>query len=226
MTRYAHFAVNSCDFPFVLLVAHACILSFSFLSAKRSLIVNGWVAEKGRYPYFVTLQHYGGGALIAPDIILTAGHTKPTHRSNVKPHVGTYSFKTDKKDVDYEEFDIETMVRHPGFVQVNDDDFIRDFTLLKLKGRSSHTPVRINRSPNIPAIGQEVIAMGVGDTNPSPYKQDISSVLREVNLNVISNQQCREAASLKRNLTYDGRIYPSMMCTTGGPHNERDSWYE
>jgi V8-like Glu-specific endopeptidase len=42
----------------------------------RSMIVNGHDAVPGRFPYFVALQHYGGGVLIAPDIVLTAGHCK------------------------------------------------------------------------------------------------------------------------------------------------------
>jgi len=191
---------------------------------QRHLIVNGKIAEKGRYPYFVTLQHYGGGALIAPDIVLTAGHTKPEKHSHVKPHVGTYSFKHDVKGVDYEEFEIVEAVRHPGFVHVDEDDFIRDFTILKLNGQSSRPVIKINRNPLLPSLNQEVIAMGVGDTNPNPEKEDISDVLREVNLNAISNEECEMAESKERGLTYHNLIYPSMMCTTGGPNSERDSW--
>jgi hypothetical protein len=85
--------------------------------------------------------------------------------------------------------------------------------------------VKINRDHSIPHDFQEVVAMGVGDTSSNPKKQKISNVLRQVNLNVISNAECEMAHSDERNLTYHNRIYPSMMCTTGGPHNERDSWY-
>jgi secreted trypsin-like serine protease len=190
---------------------------------ERILIVNGEIAEKGRYPYFVTLKHYGGGALIAPDIVLTAGHTKPLHKHDVKPHVGTYDFETDMKGVDYEEFEILKSIQFDGFVRINDDDFIRDFTILKLNGHSKHSVVKINRDHSIPHDFQEVIAMGVGDTSSNPKRQEISNVLRQVNLNVISNAECEMAHSDERNLTYHNRIYPSMMCTTGGPHNERDS---
>jgi secreted trypsin-like serine protease len=45
-------------------------------SSSRALVVNGEDAVRGRYPYFVTLQHYGAGALIAPDIVLSAGHCR------------------------------------------------------------------------------------------------------------------------------------------------------
>jgi hypothetical protein len=46
------------------------------LQSSRALVVNGKDAVRGRYPYFVTLQHYGAGALIAPDIVLSAGHCR------------------------------------------------------------------------------------------------------------------------------------------------------
>ena len=46
------------------------------LQSSRVLVVNGEDAVRGRYPYFVTLQHYGAGALIAPDIVLSAGHCR------------------------------------------------------------------------------------------------------------------------------------------------------
>lgn len=41
---------------------------------RRELIVNGYDAKRGRYPYFVTIEDWCGGSLIAPDIVLTAGH--------------------------------------------------------------------------------------------------------------------------------------------------------
>jgi secreted trypsin-like serine protease len=40
----------------------------------RELILNGHDAGRGRYPYFVTIEDWCGGALIAPDIVLTSGH--------------------------------------------------------------------------------------------------------------------------------------------------------
>ena len=41
----------------------------------RDLIIGGQSAKNGDYPYFVHFQPPGcGGTLIAPDIVLTAGH--------------------------------------------------------------------------------------------------------------------------------------------------------
>jgi hypothetical protein len=216
--------------------------SSSKSQSSRHLIINGRTAVRGRYPYFCTLDHYGGGALIAPDIILTAGHVKPGRRSDVQPRVGMYSFKHlhhndddddsvegdgDAVKDDFEQFPIQEMVRHPDFVYVGDDEFIHDFTILKLQGQSTKQPVRINRHAHVPAIGQAVTAMGVGNT--SPDYESKSSVLKEVVLHAIANDVCEKSESDsnsgREDESYKGRIFPSMMCTTGGPHNERDAWY-
>jgi secreted trypsin-like serine protease len=45
----------------------------------RSLIIGGKAATKGDYPYFAHFDSPGcGGTLIAPDIVLTAGHVSST----------------------------------------------------------------------------------------------------------------------------------------------------
>jgi secreted trypsin-like serine protease len=43
---------------------------------KRERIINGQNARRGRFPYFVRVvgSHQCGGALIAPDIVVTAAH--------------------------------------------------------------------------------------------------------------------------------------------------------
>jgi secreted trypsin-like serine protease len=200
----------------------------SFLLHKRPsrrLIINGETALKGRYPYFVTLDHFCGGALIAPDVVLVAGHCKTSNKNVRKAHyahVGRYSFKHDIDGVDYEEIRIVQQVRHPSFKWVGDDEFIHDFLLLKLKRPSTKPTIQLNRHAHVPAENQTVVAMGVGNTDPD-YESK-SDVLKEVSLNAIANKRCEESYDLERNTSYHGRIFPSMMCTTGGEQNERDAW--
>jgi secreted trypsin-like serine protease len=194
------------------------------------LIIHGQTAPKGRYPYFVTLDRDCGGALIAPDIVLTAGHCKPTKSQyqTLRPRVGTYSFTKDKRDVDYEEFKIVTAVRHPDFVRVGDDEFIYDFSIIQLDRPASRRfiPVRINRNDDIPALGSSsrggdsnVVAMGMGYTH-ADY-DSMSDILKQVTLNPVSNKLC--ATSTDGDESYKGRIHSTHLCTTGGPRNRRDA---
>lgn len=106
---------------------------------------------------------------------------------------------------------------------MDDDEFINDFVLVKLDGQSTKPVVQLNRNHSLPR-DDDVIAMGVGNTDPDPEIQNRSDILKQVTLTCITNDVCAEAIDPKRNLTYEGHILPSMLCTTGGPHNERDAW--
>jgi hypothetical protein len=172
----------------------------------------------------VALKHYCGGVLIAPDLVLTAGHC--WFDSQMTPTIGAYFYSDSHRlddDIHFETFTISAQIRHPRWVYVGEDEFIYDYSIIKLNGQSSKQVIRVNRQDAIPHNGQEVIAMGMGDIDPYfDYRPD---VLQEVRLNTISNDRCEKSFDLNRNETYQGRIHPSMICTTGGTHNERDSWY-
>ena len=46
-------------------------------AGERSLIIGGSEAAAGDYPYFAHFENPGcGGTLIAPDLVLTAGHVR------------------------------------------------------------------------------------------------------------------------------------------------------
>ena len=195
--------------------------------SQRSLIIQGETAPKGRYPYFTTLDHYCGGALIAPDVILTAGHCKPSRRDLDKVHlaIGRYSFANKKEGVSesylQNDITIEQAVRHADWQRLGDDEFRHDFTLLFLDKPATDTPiVKINRNPFLPRGSQEVRAMGVGFTH-ADYESK-ANILQQVQLNYLSNDRCEQ--STDGTDSYQGRIDETHMCTTGGPDNERDAW--
>lgn len=172
---------------------------------SRSLIVNGYDAEPDKYPYFCTLEEYCGGVLIAPDIILTAGHCKGPHMHRVHPHVGAYSYD------DYQEsFRLERALRHPQFNRTEDyEDMVFDFTLIKLHGTSSLPYLPINRNAAFPMDHQDVVVLGLGvigdDTDERP------DVLQQVTLQTISNAACN--ASSNDETSYEGRIHDTNLCT-------------
>jgi len=215
---------------------------------RRELIIGGERAPQGRYPYFSTLQHYCGGSLIAPDVILTAGHCLPAHKHAVQPRVGTYSFFDGREDSDHGElFNIKHMVRHDEWKALGEDEFRHDFTLLFLGGSSAKQYVKLNRNPGIPIAGETLTVMGVGWTTADWERAKKSVVLRETELNYLPNDQCRlsnnTSTSSSRDddnssadddnskeedeedfVTYEGRVHSDHICTTGGPNNERDAW--
>jgi secreted trypsin-like serine protease len=153
----------------------------------------------------------------------------PRRTDSVQPHVGRYSFYDDDTSKSY---DIVAMKRHPHWTLVADDNFRHDFSLLFLSEKASDDYVRINRDPNLPSNGQTVFAMGVGWTSSDYEVAKSSNVLKEVNLEYLKNEKCElsnNAHSLGKHddddglIEYKGIIHDDHLCTTGGPHNERDA---
>jgi Trypsin len=223
------------------------------LQQRRQLLIGGETAPENRYPYYVSLQHYCGGALIAPDIVLTAGHCKPGRHDRVRVAVKRYIYppldddgeedagsghmtegsRRDDPNVVYEE--IVESHRHPDWSDPGDDDFVHDFSLLKLapsrhrqdrynahrERRADRIVVRINRDPTVPLVGQVVRVLGAGDTVPGENSR--SNILQQVDLQAVSNLDCDASYSVDRNLSYGGRIHPSHLCTGYGTNNTKDA---
>ena len=152
----------------------------SFLQLRK-LILNGHNVPKGRYPYFVSLDYHNGvvlaGVLVAPDVVLTAGHCFPKTNENVTARIGTYSLA---HDVHPEEFEVIRAMRHPGWVEFA-QGFSHDFSLFKLSGKATKTSplATINRNASIPALNGETLqVLGLGWTNMShiPSPADIVQV--------------------------------------------------
>uniref|UniRef100_A0A7S3L5L1 Peptidase S1 domain-containing protein n=1 Tax=Amphora coffeiformis TaxID=265554 RepID=A0A7S3L5L1_9STRA len=209
---------------------------------RRRLIVNGQDAPANRFPYFSTLDRYCAGALIAPDIVLTAGHCKPHRRRDIgQLHVGTYYFDYDldaedngEANYDDETFDLSAMVRHPEFKRKGDDEFRHDFTILKLSGVSSQRIVRINRDPRVPFPDQGLVSMGLGflydvweqdddedDDTERPLRPEL---LQEANVNYLPSDICRLASDEDESYSHpQNRIGETHLCTYVPPTNGRDA---
>lgn len=84
---------------------------------RRQLIVGGQVAQPGKYPYFALVNDDCGGSLIAPDIVLTAGHCKP-HR--------TLRNSYEDEEVDYVRVGIFAREEHNSDDDDEDDDHNTD----------------------------------------------------------------------------------------------------
>jgi hypothetical protein len=198
-------------------------------SFGRNLIIGGHFVEKGRYPYFVSIDKNNGvvvaGALIAPDIVLSAGHVALDNMGNLTIKIGTYDVHNDPSTFS-EEIPVERWVL-PDEADFQWDEFApgyfaNDFMIFKLAHKAiHHKPIQLNRNDSIPAAGRAVRIMGLGWTNvsfPSP-----SSIVKEINMLIVSNEDCANTTDPLRG-SYDGLIVPSMICTKSPLNTTRDAW--
>ena len=170
----------------------------------RNLIVGGEDATLGRYPYAVTLQrgfgsHVCMGSLIAPDIVLTAAHCGDMQEA----HIGRDQVQSNN-DIS-ETFAIVDRRYHPRY-EFEPDVFDFDYSIVKLIGESSITPIMLNRNPMFPGVGFEVTTVGWGLKNVSDTTS-LANDLQEATVKAIDNEQCRGLWSAET-------VQDHMYCTT------------
>ena len=163
--------------------------SADLASNLKKLIIGGNEAFIGRYPYQVEVFASGdngddlvcGGTLIDPEWVLTAaGCFTPTLS---KVAIGRHN-QTDA-DETYELIGINFAVIHPNFSPFYVDN---DFLMIKLSAPSKTPVITLNANPKLPKDSMNVTAMGWGDIDKESGLNN--DVLREIELNVISNIQC------------------------------------
>lgn len=191
---------------------------------QRSLIVGGHNIEPGRYPYFVSIDKNNGvivnGALIAPDIVLSAGHIALNHMDNLTIKIGPYAVH--ENEVFAEEIECQEWLVPSSWGETVPNFFHNDYMILKLAKTSSHPLVRINRDPAMPYDGQRVVMTGLGWLTESYLSP--ANIVQEVELMAVDNDECKATADPKRNMTYAGAIDESMLCTKAPPNTTRDGW--
>mmetsp|Transcript_42340 Transcript_42340/g.83152 ORF Transcript_42340/g.83152 Transcript_42340/m.83152 type:complete len:294 (-) Transcript_42340:30-911(-) len=150
-------------------------------------IINGFETPtkrgKERYRYFaLSVGGLGscGGTLIADNVVISAAHCLPAFKSEVL--IGIYS-KYFEDRFSYERFNILKRIPHKKYIPGTDDS---DYMLIILDGKSKFTPACIPSYANFVEKGKELRVLGFGVTEDGKE----SSLLREVNVESISNSQC------------------------------------
>ncbi len=179
-------------------------------NAKRDLrtrIIGGDKAVEDRYAYAVSLfdsyGHFCGGSLIAEDVVLSAAHCDSQGRGNYNAVAGRHAHA----DNDGQEFSVKTAIPHPNYDDVTTDN---DFMLIFLnESATSNEFVRLNTDDATPEIGAAVTVMGWGDIDPTD-EQVLSSELMEVDVNVITNEECEKSGGDFG--SYEEQITSNMLC--------------
>mmetsp|Transcript_16699 Transcript_16699/g.19060 ORF Transcript_16699/g.19060 Transcript_16699/m.19060 type:complete len:685 (+) Transcript_16699:162-2216(+) len=182
---------------------------------SKARIIGGQEAGRNRFPYLASLTyqrgHTCGGSLIADDIILTAAHCQEAID-------GVDLGRHNVKDTDeiFERFNIEKIVPHPDYVGKSDPGvkYNNDFMILKLYGWSKQALISLNSEPSVPSNNEEVTVMGWGvadNVNKLP-----SDILKEVSVNMIPNNQCRNKSGYINGMpvSFSDKITSNMMCAT------------
>ena len=191
------------------------------ISSSRIIDINESPAEEDTYPYIVSLklttgEHCCGGSLIARDVVLTAAHCQQCTYVVVGRH--------DLSDDDGDEIYVREEMRHPNYDNnglLEDNDFMLVFLEGPSTTKNART-VKLNSIASVPNVGEDVIAMGWGDTDIQDdfnlFTDDdvkMSDVLMDITVQVISKEDCENGGGIELNgnyYTYMNQVTENMLC--------------
>lgn len=93
---------------------------------------------------------------------------------------------------DGDEIDVKDEMMHPDY---NGDTTDNDFMLLFLKRSTTEDVELVQLSPNSISEGMDVTVMGWGDTHKDENINELATELMEVEVTVITNDECEQSKS-------------------------------
>ena len=107
--------------------------------------------------------------------------------------------------------EVEVEMVHPDY---DDDTTDNDFMLLFLKRSTTEDVDLAIVNPDMISEGQNVTVMGWGDIDPDQDESELANKLMEVEVTVISNEDCDASESTEPGWedNYNGQITDNMMC--------------
>ena len=220
------------------LIEEATILPSSFKSSssqqqpqrqqqleKEPRIINGLQTPPNRYPYATSLQHsnehFCGGALIAPDVMITAGHCNGQLSLNGISYnviVGRHDLTNLNQGTNVR---IKQEFRHPTY---NPDTVDNDFNIVILNDQVSQKVLKVNQYSYIPSTSKKeaLTVIGYGDTDIRSSISTSSNVLMETTVYGMSNNECEQSSGIVFTewgvpvlTNLQGGITNNMLCALG-----------
>ena len=195
----------------LLAIIMTATLSIAAQADIKHEIVGGVVAEKGEFPFQVSLQstsgsHFCGGSLIKKNWVLTAAHCVGR---NMQIVAGLH----DQKDrTGTETFTPKRVIPHP---QYNRSTLDYDYALIELSADSQFRPVDLNSSeiaiPEGDQPAYNVWTAGWGATREGSYS--LPNLLNKVEVPLVTTKVCNESVA------YNNKVTDRMICAgyaTGG----------
>jgi len=187
---------------------------------REQRIIGGSDARANEYNFAVSLQdsigHFCGGSLIARDVILSAAHCQG----------GSYDVVLGRHDLDSgggQKIRMARELPHPKYKRSSvDKDFMLVFLTSAATLNRNVDTVTLNGDSSIPEVSRGATVMGWGDTDIRDDVSKLSDVLREAQVNVISNSECDDSSGSINGVRddYNSKITENMLCARG---NRQDS---
>lgn len=200
-------------------VAPAAGTAASTSPPRRAQIVGGGPASSSAHPWQVTilgrLDNHGilcGGVLIAPRMVLTAGHCLPSHGSMAgwAMHAGATRLLDGGVDADGEQLSVSPtrFWRARDFRQTG-RSVVEDYGIVLLTRAATSTPLKIAGTDERSswAVGRTGTVTGFGLAHESD--RTVQAALRQVTVPVLGDGTCRAARS------YGSTFDPSSMLCAG-----------
>jgi chymotrypsin len=185
-------------------------------AAGQEHIVGGGEALKYAYPWMVALlidnKHFCGGSLINKRYVLTAAHCTD-RASQITMLLGTHNLKANKDIEDGRKvinITRESIFQHPEY---NGNTITYDISLLRLPEDVTFTdrirPVCLPNRNHIPRFYEDVPTKVSGWGKPADNSAGVSPVLKEADVKVMPNNQCRVA--------FRGIVTGNLICISTTP---------
>jgi secreted trypsin-like serine protease len=186
--------------------------------ANTILIIGGEEAVPGAWPWMAALVTAGepnayngqfcGGALIAPEWVITAAHCfASTDPTQVDVVLGRHILSSNEG----QRHQVTEIILHPDY---NENTMDSDIALMRLATPSTQTIVPLVRpaTAHLANPGVDATVTGWGNMDPDGGA-DFPDALHQVTLPIVSNEVCNDPNS------YNGGITDNMLCAgfdTGG----------